>query len=243
MKVVAVYSWARDVGSALVHADGTVTWRSTKTAPGEDDHAVLAVARALAEAGQGEAVGLMLGEGDASWALARGLGATVRVADAPALEDESATAAVLAAAVERIGGVDVVVVADSEEHPVVGVALAARLGRPVLAGVLSATLVDGRVEARRRTGAGEETVAVPVPAVLVVAAEGSEPRAPGMKELLAARKRPVEVVPCAELGVTVADVEVRSATVPEVTGARLFEGDPTTAARELVAALRSEGVL
>lgn len=243
MKVVAVYSWARDVGSALVHADGTLTWRSTKTAPGEDDHAVLAVARALAEAGEGEAVGLMLGEGDASWALARGLGRAVRIADAPALTDESATAAVLAAAIAHVGDVDVVVVADAEEHPAVGVALAARLGRPVLAGVLSATLVDGRVQARRRSGAGEETVELTTPAVLVVAAEGTEPRAPGMKEMLAARKRPVEVVPFAELAVAPVDVAVRATAVPEVTGARLFEGDPTTAARELVAALRSEGVL
>ena len=65
-----------------------------------------------------------------------------------------------------------------------------------------------------------------------------------MKEVLAARKRPVTVVPVADLGLLPADrLEVRSSRMPQTGSARLFEGDPAAAATQLVAALRADGVL
>lgn len=244
MRTVAVYKWARDVGGAVVHGDGTVTWRSTKMTAGEDDHAVVSTARALAEASGDEVVGLTLGDGDASWALARGVGRALSITDAPAMVDECATAAVIAAGISSIGDVDVALVGDSDEHPGVGVALAGHLGWPVLAGVITASVADGRVIAVRRIGDVEETLSAATPVVLVVAAAAAEPKAPGMKELLAARKRPVSTAALADLGVGPADaVEVVGTRLPETTSARLFDGDPAEAARQLVAALRTEGVL
>lgn len=243
MRAAAVYKWARDVGGAAVHGDGSVVWRSTRMVAGEDDHAVLAVAGALAGPA-GEVVGVTIGDGDTSWALARGAARVVSVTDASALLDQCATAGVLAAAVRSIGDVDVVLVADADEHPGVGVALAAQLGWPVLADVLSAEVVDGRVVAVRRSGDTEETLAVPSPLVLVVAAQGAETKAPGMKELLAARKRPVAATTLADLAVPAEDVLVsRGTRFPETSAARLFDGDPAQAARRLVDALRAEGVL
>ena len=244
MRTVAIYKWARDVGGAVVHGDGTVTWRTTKMAPGEDDHAVVAVARNLAETSGGEVVGLTIGDGDASWALARGVARTISVTDAPALVDESATGVMLAGAVGSLDEVDVVLIGDCEEHPGVGVTLAGHLGWPVLAGVLAASTEGGRVVATRRVGEVEETLSAATPVVLVVAAAAAEPKAPGMKELLAARKRPVTATALADLGMAVPDdVEVRGTRLPETTAARVFDGDPAAAARELVAALRNEGVL
>ncbi len=243
MRAAALYKWARDVGGAAVHGDGTVVWRSTKMVAGEDDHAALAAACDLAGP-TGEVVGVTIGDGDTSWALARGAARVVSVTDAPALVDETVTAAVLAAAVRSVGDVDVVLVGDAEEHPGVGVAVAARLGWPVLAGVLSASAADGRVVAVRRSGDVEETLSVATPAVLVVAARSAEAKAPGMKELLAARKRPVAATTLGELGVTAEDAVVsRSTRLPQTTAARLFDGDPAQAARSLVDALRAEGVL
>lgn len=242
MRVVAVYSWARDVTGAVVHTDGSVEWRRGRMSPGEDDHAVVALARALA--GEAGTTGLTIGDADASWALARGVDSAMRIADVPPHVDESATAAVLAAAVGRLGGADVVVIGDAEEHPGVGVALAGHLGVPSIAGVLDAEVADGRVVVRRRVGDLEEQLSVPTPAVLVVAAQAAEPKAPGMKELLAARKRPVTTVPADELGVPLTDtITTVSTRRPETTAARLFTGAPTDAARQLVAALRTEGVL
>lgn len=244
MRVVAVYKWARGVDGATVHGDGSVQWRVTKMVAGEDDHAVLTVAQAVAGGSDGSVVGLTIGDGDASWALARGVTETVSVADAPFLTDEAATAQVLAAAVRSLGDVDVVAIGDAEEHPGVGVALAGLLGWGVVPGVTRAEVADGRVAAVRRVGDVEETVSAATPVVLAVAAEAAEPKAPGMKELLAARKRPVITTTLADLGAAPVDpLDQRGTRVPEVTAARLFDGEPADAARALVAALRNEGVL
>lgn len=239
---MVAYTWARDPGNATVRDDGTVDWRDTRTVAGDDDPAAMAVG--LQIAGGGDLVGLTLGEGDASWGLARGAARALQVTDAPTSSDDAATAALLAAGVRSIGDAEVVVVGDSERHPGVAATLAGLLGWPALLGVTTATLVEGRLNVVRTAGDVEETVSVPVPAVLGVAAASAESRVPGMKELLAARKRPVAKTTVAELGVAEkAAPELRGSHRPEHEGARVFTGDPAQVAGELVAALRADGVL
>lgn len=244
MRTVVVYKWARDPGGATVRTDGSVEWRTAKLAPGEDDHAALSVARQVAETSGGDLVGLTIGDGDASWALARGVGEAWAVPEAPAQDDQAATAAVLAAAVRASGGADVVVIGDAEDHAQVPAVLAGHLGVPMLLGVMDATVVGGRVQVRRAVDGQVETLTVAGPVVLAVTAEGPEGRAPGMKELLAARKRPVTRLALGDLTVpTTAGATQTGTRLPEHGSARIFQGDPADAARELIAALRHEGVL
>ncbi len=244
MTTLVAYSWARDAAAALIRADGTVDWRNTKMSAGEDDHAAVAVARVLAEARGDEVVGVTIGDGDASWALARGVARAVSVPDAPALDDEAATAAVLAAAVRCVPDADVVVIGDSEEHPMVAPALAADLGWPAVLGVTSAVAGTDGIEAVRRAGTLDEVLTATPPVVLGIRAEGTETRPPGMKELLVARKRPVERHGVAELGVELAPPPTELGTrLPDLEGAQMLPGDPTDAAKALVAALRADGVL
>jgi electron transfer flavoprotein beta subunit len=243
MTTVVAYSWARDAGGALVRPDGAVDWRSTRMSAGEDDHAAVAVARDLAQARDDEVVGVTIGNGDASWALARGVARAVCVPDAPALDDEAATAAVLAAAVRAVPGADVVVIGDAEEHPLVAPALAGLLGWPAVLGATTAQAGTDGIEAVRRSGDTDEVFTVTPPVVLGVRAESAEAHAPGMKELLAARKRPVERQGVAELGLTLPAAPTELGTrLPDRTTAQMFAGDPAQAARALVAALRAEGV-
>jgi len=243
MKVVIVYTWARDGANAAVRADGTVDWRGAKMTAGEDDPAALAVAKRLAEGSGGTVVGLTIGDGDASWALARGVGETFSVTDAPPLADNAATARIIAAAVERIGDVDVVVMGDSKQDPGVAPAVAGYLGWTALAGLVSAAVVDGRVAAVRRSATEQQTIRVAPPVLLGVAAEADVDTMPGMKELLAARKRPRTTWSMADLGLAVGDVRSTGTRKPEAAAATLFEGDPSTSAAQLVAALRADGVL
>lgn len=244
MKVVVVYKWARDPEDAAVRSDGSVDWRGARMAAGEDDPAAVAVGHAIAAARGCGLVGLTIGDGDASWALARGVEQAVAVPDAPSLTDNAATAALLAAAIRWIGDVDVVVIGDAEAYPGVPAALAGALGWPALLGVSTATFECGRLVATRRVGDSEQVVSLGLPAVFGAAAASGEKRAPGMKEILAARKRPVTAVPLAELGGTPPDrLESRGTRVPEAGSARVFEGSPASAARQLVAALRADGVL
>ena len=244
MKVVVAYKWARDPDDAAVRSDGSVDWRGAKMAAGEDDPAAVGVGRAIATACGGSVVGLTIGDGDASWALARGIEHVVSVPDAPILADNAATAHLLAAAIRWIGEVDMVVIGNAEAYPGVAAALAGVLGWPVALGASNATLADGRLVATRRIAENEETASLCLPAVLAVAAASAEKQVPGMKEVLAARKRPITTVSLADLKVDILDrLEFRATRVPEVNSAHIFQGSPASTARQLLAALRNDGVL
>lgn len=241
MKVVVVYTWARDPENAVVRADGTVDWRGAKMTPGEDDPAALAVAKAVAT--DGTLVGLTVGDGDASWVLARGVESAYRVSDVPPLADNAATAQVIAAAVGTIGDVDVVVIGDSQQDPGVAVAVAGWLGWPCLAGIVAADPHEGRVASTRRDGSELQALSIAPPVVLGVTATADVDRTPGMKELLAARKRPLTEWTLADVGVALRDVTSAGTRRPDITPTRVFAGEPAETAAQLVAALRADGVL
>ena len=242
MKTVIVYKWARDSEDAAVRSDGAVDWRNAKMTAGEDDFAALEAAKALSR--DGDLIGLTIGSGDASWALARGVGQATLIIDAPSLIDNASTAAILAAAVRTIGGVDVVVIGDSEDYSGVPVALAGLLGWPAIVQVSAVSAVDGRVQIVRKQGRNEQTISISAPAVIAVSAASPEKNIPGMKEQLAARKRPITKLTLADIGVGAADkVSSQGTRLPETTPARIFEGDPAAACGKLVAALRDEGIL
>ncbi len=242
MKSVIVYKWARDAKDAAVRNDGSIDWRNAKMTAGEDDFAALEVAKAIAEGD--ELIGLTIGDGDASWALARGVQQAVSITDVPNLTDNASTAAVIAAAVQQIGGVDVVVIGDSEQCAGVPVALAGLLGWPAVAQVGSASAANGRVQIIRKQGRNEQTISLPAPAVIAVSAASPEKKTPGMKEQLAARKRPITRLTLAAIGAGRDDkVSSKATRMPEVTAARIFDGNPAAAAAQLVDALRGEGVL
>jgi electron transfer flavoprotein beta subunit len=244
MKIVVAYKWARDPEDATVRNDGSVDWRGAKMAAGEDDPAAVAVARAVAAAAGCSVMGLTVGDGDASWAMARGVEQVVAVPEAPSLADNAATAGLLAAAIRWIGEVDLVVIGDAEAYPGVPAALAGVLGWPALLGASTATFADGRLVATRRADDREQTLSLGLPTVLAVAAVSAEKHAPGMKEVLAARKRPITTLSLPDLGACPVDrLEFRGTRVPELGSARIFEGSPASTAGQLVAALRENDVL
>lgn len=244
LKIVVPYTWARDPEDAAVRADGSVDWRGARMAPGDDDPTAVAVGRAIAAAADGCLVGLTIGDGDPSWGPARGLEQTVVVEDAPSLADDAATASVLAAAIRHIGDVDLVVIGDAEPHPGVAGTMAGQLGWPAVLGASTVTWDDGRLVVTRRIEEREQTLSMSTPAVVTVAAVAAEKQPPGMKEVLAARKRPTTRLRLAELTTCPLDrLESRGTRAPDGGNARIFEGPPAETSRQLVAALRTDGVL
>ncbi|SDF79794.1 hypothetical protein [Sporomusa acidovorans] len=78
--------------------------------------------------------------------------------------------------------------------------------------------------------------------MLAVSASRDEQNAPGMKEVLAARKKPVERLALAL--VPAAAVISRGTRFPDTPPARIIDGnDPVAACEQLMAALRTDGVL
>jgi len=132
-------------------------------------------------------------------ALAMGADDAVIVSDAP-LEgsDVWVTGNVLAAALKK-NGFDLVIVGGlAEDGNTGGVsgALAEHLGVP---GLTNAAKIDGKLRVERETDSGHQTVSAPLPAVLMVTMGVGEPRYASLKGIMGAKKKPIAIVPIAEL--------------------------------------------
>lgn len=243
MKIIVAFKWSRNPADARVGADGNVNWQGVKMAPSDDDPTAMEIAAAIAD--EGEVIGLTVGDGDVSWAAARGAARTVTVSDVEQHVDSSTTAAVLAAAIRHIDGVDAVLIGDSVWDIGVVSALAGSLGWPAVAGVVGATKEQGGLRLTRKLGNELQVLEVDGPAVIAVSASREEKNVPGMKEVLAARKKPVEKLTTADLALTIESSAVsRGTRLPETPAAQIIDGsDPVIASDQLIAALQTEGVL
>jgi electron transfer flavoprotein beta subunit len=139
-------------------------------------------------------------------ALAMGAAKGVLVSD-PALlgSDALTTAKVLAAAVQRLGGADLVIAATESSDGYTGTVpeqMAEVLGLPSVTFAKKVTIDGATLRADRQTEAGYDEVTCPLPAVISVTAGVVEPRYPSFKGIMAAKSKPVDTVTAADLGVT-----------------------------------------
>ena len=93
-----------------------------------------------------------------------------------------------------------------------------------------------------------EVLEVPLPAVLSVTTDISEPRLPSMKEILKAGKKPVSEWTLSDLDLpddAGSQIEVISVRAPEQAQRKniLIEGEPRDAAQQLVEYLNREGLI
>ena len=184
-------------------------------------------------------------------ALARGLDRVVVVTDdGLATAGSTRTATVLAAVVRRLGDVRLVLTGDSSIDlgaQLVPTVIGGLLGWPTLTDAVKVTLADGAVTISRTLAGGAQQLRFSAPAVISVATDAVTVRAPGMKDVLAAGKKPVEKLSASDLDLpAVSEGTVRSAgplTGPARRGIRIEQSDPQAAAAALIEALRTDGVL
>ena len=123
--------------------------------------------------------------------------------------DARATAVALAELVSKVGDFDVVLCGDGSADNYaqqVDVQLAAKLGLPVVTAATKITAKDGALEVERTLEDVVEVVEVPLPAVVSVAPDIALPRIPGMKDILAAGKKPSSVNAASDVEAAVVDV-------------------------------------
>ncbi|WP_080797157.1 adenine nucleotide alpha hydrolase family protein [Arabiibacter massiliensis] len=129
--------------------------------------------------------------------LARGVDELFMAADdACASMDARATAEALAGVLGRAGEYDLVLCGDGSADDYaqqVDVQLAARLGLPSVNGVVRIVPEGSSILVERALEDVVETVRVPLPAVVSVSPDIALPRIPGMKDILAAGKKPMDV--------------------------------------------------
>jgi electron transfer flavoprotein beta subunit len=173
----------------------------------------------IAEAGTGEVTVLTMGPAQAVDAVRKALqmGASdgVHVVD-DALHgsDALATSLVLAAALEKLGDVDLVLTGMASTDggmSVVPAMLAERLGRPHLGFAAEVTVSGSTVRIRRDGDTATETVEAELPAIVSVTDQINEPRYPSFKGIMAAKKKPVQTWALADLGVDPAQVGLAAA--------------------------------
>ena len=129
--------------------------------------------------------------------LARGVDELYMTADAALADlDANAAAGALAELVAKVGGYDVILCGDGSADNYAqqtDVQLAAKLGLPVVNAATKITAKDGALEVERTLEDAVEVVEVPLPCVVSVAPDIALPRIPGMKDILAAGKKPMSV--------------------------------------------------
>ncbi len=155
--------------------------------------------------------------------LARGVDELSMVADdACADMDARATASVLSGMLSGIEGWDVVICGDGSADNYaqqVDVQLAAALGVPVVNGATKIEAGDGVLTVERTLEDVVEVVEVPMPCVVSVTPDAALPRIPGMKDILAAGKKPMAVAGAEE--VPASSIEVVECKAPEAAARKL----------------------
>lgn len=258
MRIVVAYKWTCDPEEATVRADGTVDWSRAKPGLSAYDPVAIELARQCADTAGAELIGVTAGGKGiaaplaAKAALGRGLDRVVIVEDESlAGAGSSGLAAVLAEVVRHIGDVDLVITGDSSVDvaaKMVPPVLAGELGWPAVAEVTSVTGQAGALRVERAVPGGVQVIEISGPAVVAAAADAAVPRVPGMKDLLAAARKPVELLELAALKVpsrnAVMTVTGRARPERKARASRLIDtADPAKAAAELATALRQAGAL
>ncbi len=138
-------------------------------------------------------------------ALAMGAAKGVLVSD-PALQgtDALTTAKILAAAVQKLGGADLIIAATESSDGYTGTVpeqMAEVLGLPSITFAKTVDIDGTNLKVNRQTESGFDEISCQLPALVSVTAGVVEPRYPSFKGIMAAKSKPIDTVTAADLGV------------------------------------------
>lgn len=178
------------------------------------------------------------GEEQIRSALAMGIDRAIRV-EANMWLDPYAVARILAVVVQREKP-DVVIMgkqAVDDDASQVGPMLAGLLGWTQATFISKVAISNDATtaECTRETDGGLEVIGVTLPAVITVDLRLNEPRYVSMPGLMKARRKPIEVITCEELGV---DVQTKTILLSEAPAPRRAAGVRVESVEDLVARLR-----
>ena len=252
--IIACYKWVADEADIKINPDLSVDLQKAKGKISDYDKNAIEAAVQAAEILGAKAVGLTFGNAGVKQslkdALSRGLEEGYWVSsDSADTADGSMTAKVLAAALEKIEDVALIICAEGasdtyarQTAPRVG----ALLDLPVVTSVNSVAFEGKDLIAVRKLEDCMETVKVELPAVIAVLPEINHPPIPGLKAVMAAGKKKTAEFKAAELGLDLRPknqvTEVR-AYIMNRKNILFNEGDAAEKVKQLAAALRKEGVV
>jgi len=239
MKIVVCVKHVPDAqAERTFDSDSTTDRTNVDGLLSELDEYAVEEALKIMESGEGEVIALTMGPEQAKDAVRKALqmGVTSGVHvldDAIAGSDAPATSLVLSKAVEKIGGVDLVLTGMASTDGAMSVVppmLAERLGLPQVTMASELSVEGGAVTIRRDGDASTETITASLPALVSVTDQINEPRYPSFKGIMAAKKKPMETWSLADLGVDEGEVGHAAAW----TSVESFTARPPRAAGQVV---------
>ena len=220
------------------------------------DENALEAALALKEANGGEVTAVTIGPERAGEALrkalAMGADKGVHVNDPAAQGSDAAGLARILAKVIQRGPFDLVITgrqAQDTDMGATGAALAELLGVPLCVNVIHIEPKAGATLSLKRKGdVGAEVIEVKLPAVLTANDSLNEPRLASLRGIMQAKKKPMEVLTLAALGIDPGQVGAAGAGIeivefsppPQRAAGQKFEGDPEEITRKVVELLANE---
>jgi len=233
-------------GNAIVESD--VNWIVSPY-----DEFAIEEALKIKEAQGGEVVVVTVGPDRALSALRTGLAmgadSAVHVKD-PVLDgaDTLATARALAGALKTLAPVDLVLCGQQGvggDHSQVPGLLAEMLDLPQVTVAVKLDVQDGKAVVEREIEGARETWDTSLPAVISAQKGLNEPRYASLKGIMAAKKKPLQVLDAAGVGLDAAAAASKvKVTAMELPPARpdvaMIEGEPETQAAELIRRLADE---
>lgn len=257
MNVVVFVKFTPDIKDLEIREDGSVSLdRAEWTISEYDLNAVEAGVKLCEEVG-GKVIALSAGPSGIDNSklkkdiLSRGPDELVIIVDDVLKDaDTSLTSTVLAAAIRKLGQVDMVLCGEGSSDlyfQQVGLQVGERLDWPTTNSVRKIQLVDENVYIERDLEEEVELLEVPLPAVLSVTTDINIPRLPTMKEILKANRKPINVWSLAETGIDFLPLQISivSTKAPEKPqrSRKIISGTADEAVKELIYCLDSEGVL
>jgi len=144
-------------------------------------------------------------------ALSLGADDGVHVADPALLDGDSyTTAQTLAAAIRKIGSIDLVLAgrqAADFDAGIVGLGIAEILGLPSVSFACAIEAVDDGLRIERVLQDGFETVEVALPALVTISNELGEVRKPNLRETMRAARKPVAAWRASDLGLEAGQIK------------------------------------
>ena len=173
-------------------------------------------------------------------ALAMGVDRAIRIDDSRAL-DPYAVARILRALVEKESPQVVIMgkQAVDDDSNQVGQMLAGLLGWPQATFVSKIEFLDNKTRAQcsRETDGGLEVVVIALPAIITTDLRLNEPRYVSLPGLMKARRKPIEVLTCEQLRVTVRPL---TTTISTSSPTKRPAGTRVASVEELMAKLKQE---
>ena len=203
MKIIACYKLVPEEESIKVNSDKTLNLSGAEWKVGQYDLNAVGAGIELMEAVGGEVVVLTAGGEIVDNSklkksiLSRGPSQMYGIMDSALFgADSYATAQVLKAGVEKIGGADLVLCGEGSGDiysQQVGSMLGAMLGWPTVNAVSKVTAEGNKLIVERNLESCVEVLEMELPAVISVTSDINMPRIPGMKDILAAGKKPATI--------------------------------------------------